>query len=362
MTEATLSQTAIFSARPAIHIAGQPDQRVAAQLTSMRMEESEGGMSTLELHLSDWVATGNGGAELAFDAQSALRLGADLQVGTGDAAAPVEIFRGKVSAIEMVCNYGQPPELVVLAEDALTGARRTRRSKVYAAMAPSDVFRTVAADLGLLPTVSGLGAPTATWVQLNETDLGFLRRLAARVDADLQVNGTALTVTPRQDVQRGTIDLTLNSQLARVRISADLADQVTGTTSAGWNPQQGSPVSGSASAMTHGGPGSGTSGVDLARALFEVRSEHVGAIVVSSDDEAQAVAEAALDQRARRFVRAQGTAEGNARMRVGAHVRLSGVSVQFDNTYYLVQACHLFDMQQGYRTEFRGECAYLATP
>lgn len=362
MTEATLSQTAIFSARPAIRVAGQPDERVTTLLTSMRMEESEGGMSTMELHLSDWVATGNGGAEIGFNAQSPLRLGADLLVGTGDAAAPVEIFRGKVSAIEMVCSYGKPPELVVLAEDALTGARRVRRSQVYADMAPSDVFSAVASGLGLLPTIEGLGAPTATWVQLNETDLGFLRRLAARFDADLQITGTTLTVTPRQDVQRGTIDLTLNSQLARVRVSADLADQVSSTSTAGWNPRQGSTVSGSASAITHGGPGSGKSGVDLATELFDSRNEHVAAIVVSSDEEAQAVAVAALDQRARRFVRAQGTAEGNARMRVGAQVRLSGISAQFDNTYYLVQACHLFDMQQGYRTEFRAECAYLATP
>jgi hypothetical protein len=35
------------------------------------------------------------------------------------------------------------------------------------------------------------------------------------------------------------------------------------------------------------------------------------------------------------------------------------MSKRWDNTYYLVQACHLFDLRQGYRTEFRGECAFL---
>ena len=360
MPEATLSETAIFSARPTVHVAGQPDERVATLLTSLRMDECEGGMSTLELHLSNLVATGDGGAESGFDAQSALRLGADLVVGTGDTAAPTEIFRGKVSALEMVCNYGQAPELIVLAEDALTSARRARRSKVYGDMAPSDVFHAVASELGLSPTVQGLTEPVDTWVQLNETDLGFLRRLAARLDADLQITGTRLDVAPRADLQRGTIDLTLNSQLARVRITADLADQVTATTSAGWNAQAGSAVSGSASSIAHGGPGSGKSGLAFSSDLFGPRSEHVTSIVVSSDSEAQVVAQAMLDQRARRFVCAEGTAEGNARMRVGALVRLSGVSAQFDNTYYLVQATHLFDLRQGYRTEFRAECAYLA--
>jgi hypothetical protein len=45
---------------------------------------------------------------------------------------------------------------------------------------------------------------------------------------------------------------------------------------------------------------------------------------------------------------------------VGASVRLTGISPQFDNTYYVLRACHLFDMKQGYRTDFNAECAFLA--
>ena len=77
------------------------------------------------------------------------------------------------------------------------------------------------------------------------------------------------------------------------------------------------------------------------------------------DDEAQAVAEAAYDLRARRFVTVEGTAEGNAQLRVGTHVTLTALTPQFDNTYYVVRACHLFDVRQGYRTDFRAECAFL---
>jgi hypothetical protein len=32
---------------------------------------------------------------------------------------------------------------------------------------------------------------------------------------------------------------------------------------------------------------------------------------------------------------------------------------EFDNTYYVVSACHLFDLRQGYRTDFRAECAFI---
>ena len=359
MSETTLSRTAIFSARPTLRIAGQPDERMSTLMTALKMDESEGGLSALELHLTNWVATPEGGAELAFNADSSLRLGADLAVYCGDEASPRELFKGRVTALEMVCNYGAPPELVVLAEDGLNTARRNRRSEVYTDQSPADVVRTIGGRNGLTVNVNGLASPTGTWVQLDETDLGFLRRLLARFDADLQVVGSELQVAARQDAARGEIELTLNSQLARVRICADLAHQASAVSVAGWNAGDGSAVSSEASSLSSAGPGSGRSGIAWAQEVFGDRSEHLATPAVGSNDEARAVAQAALDQRCRRFVRAEGLSEGNAELRVGSTVKLVGISAQFDNRYYVVRTRHLFDMEQGYRTEFSAECAYL---
>ncbi len=362
MPETSLSQTAIFSARPTLRIAGQENARLTTLVSSMRMDESEGGMSTLELRVANWVPTGDGHSEIGFDGSSPLTLGADLGLYGGDASAPCELFRGLVSAIEVVSNYGQSPELVVLAEDALTAARHARRSKVFVDRSPADVVRAVASNLGLQAGVTGLDTPVATWAQLNETDLAFLRRLLGRFDADLQVVGQTLQVSPRQDAGRGDIDLAMYGHLARVRCSADLAHQATAVTIAGWNDKTGAAVQGSAQSIAHAGPGSGKSGADWLTQAFGARSEHLSAPVVTTDDEANAVAQAAFDQRARRFVRAEGLSEGNARLRVGSSVAISGVSAQFDNSYYVVRASHVFDMKQGYRVEFTAECAYLGGP
>jgi phage protein D len=358
--ETSVSQTAIYSARPTVRIAGQPDERTSALLIAMKMDECEGGQSALELRLTNWAGTQGGGSQLAFDANSALRLGADLAVYAGDESTPRAIFHGVVSALEMVCEYGKPPELVVLAEDALARARRGRRSKVYAAMSPADVVRAVASAAGIDCGVDGLDAPVATWVQLDETDLGFLRRLLARFDADLQVVDTRLQAAPRKDAGRGTLDLVFSGQLARVRVTADLAHQATAVTVAGWNATAGSAIKGQASALANPGPGQGRSGLQWARDVYGERSEHLASPAVMTAEEADAVAQAALDQRARRFLRAEGLTEGNARLRVGTSVNLSGISAQFDNTYYVVRACHLFDMAAGYRTEFTAECPFLA--
>lgn len=361
MAETALSQLPVYSARPTLRLDGQDDERVSLLLSSMVMDESEGGLGSLTLQFDNWVATGDGGAELAFGAASRLRLGCQLAVYAGDANAPVEIFQGRLSALEIVCQDGQPPQLLALAEDALGAALRSRRSAVYTDMSPADVVQRIAAGLGLAADVSGLASPVATWAQLNETDLGFLRRLLGRFDADLQTVGQRLQVAPRSEVQRGSLELTLYSQLSRVRITADLAHQATAVSVAGWNAVDGQPVAATASAISHAGPGAGRSGLAWAADTLGERPEHLGQPAVATDDEARAVAEAALDQRARRFVQADGVAEGNARLRVGCQVRLRGIGSAFDNTYYVHRACHRFDLRHGYRVEFGAECAYLGT-
>lgn len=358
MSETSVSQQAVYSARPTLRLAGQADERVSELLIEMRVAEAEGGMSTAELRFSNWVST-SAGAESGFEDGSRLALGTAIEVYAGEETAPREIFRGVISAMEAEFGQGTPPELTVMAEDPLAKARMARRSKVYADMSPADVVRQVANGLGLRPTVQGLSAPVGTWAQLNESDLAFLRRLVGRFDGDLQIVGEELQVSPRGEVRRGELSLELHGQLARARVVADLAYQVSKLTTGGWDPVGGSAVGGEATRPTHGGPGSGTHGSDwLMRALDE-RAEHLGHLAVSTDAEAQAIAEAAFDRRARRFVRLEGVAEGNPQLRVGTHVAVSGMSARFDNTYYVVEACHRYDVHAGYRTEFVGECAYL---
>src|SRR5262245_57958097 len=251
MAETSVSQEAIYRARPTLRLAGQEDLRLSELLIGMKMSEHEGGMSALELTLSNWASTRDGGAEPAFDARSKLKLGAELQVYAGDESEPREIFCGKVSALEAEFKTGVPPELSVLAEDALQQARLERRSKVYTDQSPAAIVRAIAGDLGLTPVITGLTGPTATWAQYNESDLAFLRRLLSRFDADLQIVGTELHVSPRGDVQRGAIELALYGQLARARVTADLAGQVTGITVRGWDAASGSAVKGEATSGAH---------------------------------------------------------------------------------------------------------------
>ena len=212
----------------------------------------------------------------------------------------------------------------MLAEDVFQRARMARRTKVWQNASIADVAGAVASALNLRPVITGLADRFAVLVQLNESDLAFLRRLLTRHDADLQVVGEEMHVSARRDVSRGTIDLELHSQLQKVRVLADLAHQVTEITVTGWDFKRGSRISKS-SRGSYLQPGSGRAGAELLRDALGARSEHVSDTGVLDDGEAQALADTIFDRRARPFVAIQATAEGNPALRVGTEVALSGL-------------------------------------
>src|SRR2546422_4008801 len=361
MPEGALSEMAVYTARPTVRVDGQAREKVSELVIGMEMTENEGGLSALELRMSNVASDPAGGADLAFEDDRVLRLGATIEVYGGDESAPQEIFRGIITGLEAEFSHAGPPELVVLAEDAAQKARMARRTETHEDVSLADLARKLANRLNLVPVVDGFDRNSGTWVQLNESDLAFLRRLLSRYDGDLQVVGRELHVSRRTDVRRGAIELQLYGQLSRARFTVDLAHQVTEVTASGWDPAQGRRVSGTSSGAALG-PGSGRTGSQILADAVGERSEHIGHLAVVTDAEAQALADAAFDRRARRFVRVEATAEGNPALRVGTHVTVRGLGSRFDNTYYVVRACHRYDVRRGYETDFEAECAYLGTP
>ena len=358
MPEQPLSPRAVITARPTLRLDGQENSLVSELLLSLVVTESEGGLTSLEARFANVASNSQGGANLAFEDGQLLKLGARLAVYSGEVTAPREIFQGQITALEADYPEDGPPELVALAEDKLLAARLSRRSKVYASVSPADVVRSVANSLGLTPQISGLSSPNDTYVQLDESDLAFLRRLLQRFDADLQMVGEELQVAPRSEVSRGEVTLELHSQLRRVRVLADLAHQVTQTVIHGWDSKQGQVIN-VTSQGANPGPGSGRTGSSCLSAVQSDRPHPIAHLGVQNQEEAQALADAAFDQRARRFVTVDGTAEGNPNLRVGTNVVLSGLGPRFDNTYYIVRAVHRYDSTVGYQTDFQAEGAYL---
>ena len=146
----------------------------------------------------------------------------------------------------------------------------------------------VASQLNLNPVITGLTDTIGTEVQLNESDLAFLRRLLTRYDADMQVVGRDLQVSPRKDVSRGNVELSFTGQLRRARVIADLAHQVTAVTVSGWDYKQGQKVN-TSSTGTNLQPGDGRAGASILHDTLGERSEHIGDAAIADQAEAQAL-------------------------------------------------------------------------
>ena len=358
MSETPVSQDAVYSAIPTIQVDGQANDSVTSQLVSMEMREQEAGMSALELRFNNFGTESNGTGNFTFEDGQVLKLGAAVVVYAGVVSSPTEIFRGKITAIEARFPAGDPPQLVVLCEDALQAARMKRSTKNWNATTVSAIARQVAANLSLTPVLNGVDANIGDQQQFNESDLHFLRRLLARYDADVQVVGTELHVAPRSQIQRNTLEINLNSQLKEVRLVADLAQQVTQVTATGWDYGQGQTISVTSQSGSLG-PGAGTSGKDWLQNTLGARSEQVARLTSLNSQDAQSVVDAEFAQRVRTFVIAHGVSEGNPNLRVGTNLTLGGLGGRFSNTYYVTSTVHHFDTQNGYQTRFRAECAYL---
>src|SRR5450432_1491266 len=126
MAEPTLSPDAVISATPTVRVDGQEYPIVTENILSLEVKEHEGGMSALELRVSNVASRDDNTSDLAFEDDKVLKLGAQIAIYGGDRNAPQEIFRGMITAMEADFPDAPPPELLVLAEDMFQQARMTR--------------------------------------------------------------------------------------------------------------------------------------------------------------------------------------------------------------------------------------------
>lgn len=349
----------IADTRPVIEVDGERREMVTRLLKGLEMREAEGEIASAELRFENTAAHEGAGVNLAFEHEETdlMPLGAAVRVLVGPADDPTEIFRGRVSAIEFVAAEGAQPELVVHAEDALMPLRMIRRSRAFGEKAVRAIIEEIAQEVGLQAVVTGLDHAEVDRRQRNETDLGFLRRLLAVWDADAQVVGEELHASARDQVDRGEVTLALGGLLRSIRVVADLAHQREAVTVSGFDHLGGEDVQAETEEGALG-PGAGKTGAEFLADLAQGRTEHIPPIGLRDRTEAQALANAAGRRRARRFVVAEGSAQGDGRIRVGTRLALERLGPRFSNTYYVTGARHRFDRIDGYRTDFTAECAF----
>ncbi|HWC41342.1 MAG TPA: contractile injection system protein, VgrG/Pvc8 family [Actinomycetota bacterium] len=357
MTEAPV---AVVS--PVFTSGGTVVPELARDCVRLEVEEGLGGLRCLQLHL---VAVGVGATgpqdRLLHLDGGTLDLGRELEVTLGSEGRQQTVFRGTVSALELLLDDGVPPVVVAHAEDALMALRMTRRNRTYQQVTDADVAAELAREHGLEADTDADGPRYDVVQQLNQSDLAFLRERARLIRAELWSTGRTLHFRSRPRRQGPELTLALKADLLDVRLAADLAQQRSEVVVTGYDADRREVVD------ERAGPEVVEAEVDRGRTGPRLVREALGASTTLrvreaalSGAEAAAWAQAEMLRRGRRFVTASGVTAGTPELVVGTRLTLNGIGEPFQGAgYYVTSVRHTFDLKRGTRTCFQAERASL---
>lgn len=304
-----------------------------------------------------------------YDSQRDVATRANIQFGSkvvvaatadGDGSL-TPVITGEVTALEQETD-GNGTWTIVRGYDPLHRLCRGRRTKTFADTTDADIVNQVASAAGLeVGTVDDDGVTYEYVSQANLTDWEFLRARAHEtghalmtVDGKLEWRKPVESTTapsgpddifaPAQPFQ-----LLLGRDLLRFKPRVTAAEQVSEVQVRGWDPQAKQAVVGTAPASSSSAS-VGVSPATLA-STFSAPPYVVVDREVTSQSEADSVAQSVANQIGGAHAEADATAFGDPRLLPGVAVSIGSVGWPHDGSYVLTAARHIYD-ETGYHTEF----------
>lgn len=357
-----MTEAPVEVATPVFLVGGVLVRSLARDCLELDVGEGVEGLRTLE---AQFLAVGAGvegpPGPLRYLDGTVVDFGQGIQVAVGPDGDQRHVFDGAVSAVELVLADGEPPRVVVLAEDALMRLRMTRRMRTWTRVTDGDLASGIAAEHGLQADVQADGPRYDVVQQLNQSDLAFLRDRGRLLQAELWCTGRTLHFRSRTARQGTEVTLTRGRDLLAARFTADLAEQRSEVVVTGYDAFQKEGVSERAgpdvvAAETAGGR---TGAAVLTRTLGPATSLRVREVALDAE-EAQSWARAEILRRGRRFVTVVGTTNGTPDLVVGSRLTVRLVGEPFEGGgYYVTRVRHRFDLIRGLRTRFEAERSTL---
>jgi phage protein D len=288
-----------------------------------------------------------------------LDFGKQIEVSVGPESGQRNVFDGTISAIELDFGDGEPPRIVVSAEDQLMRLRMTRRMRTYTKVTDADIARQLAKEHGLQSEITIDGPRYDVVHQINQSDLAFLRERARLIRGELWCSGRVLHFSARPQRKGTALKLVRGNELLTARVNADLAHQRSEVVVTGYDASSRDVIDERAGveAIT-AEVSSGRTGPEIVEKALGASSSIRIREAALTGAEAGAWAKAEMLRRARGFVTVAGVTRGSPDMVVGSILRLELIGAPFDGDgYYVTRICHTFDHVQGLRTRFEAERA-----
>src|SRR4029453_4231601 len=160
--------------------------------------------------------------------------GGAVEVQLGYVGDERTVIAGEITGLELSFPEHARALLTVRGYDRLHRFRRGRRTRSYVQAKDSDAAREIAGDLGLTPDVEDSGEVHPYLLQVNQTDIDFLRSRARAIGYELLVEARPRRVSN----DRGrAVSLSFAHGLITFAAYLSTSDQVSQVVVRGWDPK-----------------------------------------------------------------------------------------------------------------------------
>ncbi|MBP6469951.1 MAG: VgrG-related protein [Chloroflexi bacterium] len=334
----------VLSSQIHILVAGtEVQQSVMADVSEVTVEQHVHlpGMFTIHLYDKNFEYLDGG----LFDLTKGVQIKAELESGT-----QITLIDGEVTALEPSLEEGLMTGLVVRGFDKAHRLYRETKSRAFLNVKDSDLASQLAGGAGLSAQVEATSTVYEHIFQHNQTDMALLMQRARRIGYECFVDSGKLYF--QKPVTSGTaVSLTYGVDLVSFYPRMTLAEQVDQVIVKGWDPESQQAIVGQATTGTLY-PANGESQNGAAWAGTFGTGKHI--IVdqpVVSQAEANALAQARLDELSGGFVEAEGVAYRRPDVKAGKLVKLEKVGTRLGGNYLVTSAIHVYN-PKGLTTRF----------
>ena len=282
-------------------------------------------------------------------AWSSLAVGGPVDVKLGGDTRPV--FVGTITSLRHGFKKGRAT-VTAVCMDPLVNLAASQRVfewvKAGEEKTDSDVVNEVLGQAGVpIGTVDATTEMRKYIVQRNESDLTFVRRLAARNGFICMANSGKVDWKKPQ-YEGGLVEIPQH-ELITMDYQMNPRGIPTEITAYGWDYITKEKVEGTATAGDIDTIGGGENAVSSAN-VWQTPA-FISDVWVNSQEGAKELAKAELNRRARNFLRGRATVQGNGSLYVGGLVGFSGHAPGFNANAFIISSRHRIFVRGGFTTE-----------
>ena len=280
------------------------------------------------------------GSTFVIGAKVELQFAAASEPGSSDG-----IFKGEIATLAPQFEK-QGPVLVVRGYDLGHRLIRSRNTRTFQDMTASDIASKIIGEAGLAKDVQATSDVYPFEQQSNETDWDYLWHLAGRVGFEVVCLDEKIHFRKPGSGAGAPVTLEWGVNLKGFHPRATAVQQVKDVVVTGWDPKSKRRVAATKSTPLL------DSKIDLPRDGLANGSHQVADEIVSTQSEADTLAQSTLDRLANAWLSADGRCVGNPSVRAGSKVQIKGVGTRFGGEYLVTQSTHVLRDAAGYETEF----------